>query len=242
MTLLSRWDCAPFVAGGITHDVYRLGSGPGVVVIPEIPGPTPAVVAFADEVVASGFTVVVAHLFGRVGASGGAEMVRSLAQVCVSREFTKLATGVTTPIASWLRALCRDLHESCGGPGVGVVGMCFTGGFALAAMVDPSVVAPVLSQPSVPFPVGSRRRADLNLSPSDLSAVKARVADGCPVLGLRFTGDPAVGDRFDTLARELGAGFIAVEFPGRRHSVLTEHRRAEGVARVLEFLHDRLDA
>lgn len=243
MTLLDDWHKTPFTADGITHDVYRRGSGPGVIVIPEIPGPTPAVVGFAQEVVDAGFTVALTHLFGRVGVSpSGTEMLRSVVQVCLSREFTKLATSVSPPIAGWLRALARDLDRSCPGRGVGVVGMCFTGGFALAAMVEPSVLAPVLSQPSVPFPLGAARKADINLSPADLAVVKERVAAGCPVMGLRFTGDAIVGDRFDTLRRELGAGFIPVEFPGKRHSVLTEHRQEAGVSSVLDLLHERLDS
>ena len=71
--------------------------------------------------------------------------------------------------------------------------MCFTGGFALAMMVDTSVVAPVLAQPSAPFAVSPGGSRDLNLSPSDLAVVKERAAAGCEVLGLRFSKDPAVG-------------------------------------------------
>ena len=92
-------------------------------------------------------------------------IVRTLREVCVSREYTKLATGQTSPIAGWLRSLARELHDELGGPGVGALGMCFTGGFALAMMVDPSVAAPVLAQPSLPFCVGRKRAADVNLSP-----------------------------------------------------------------------------
>ena len=118
--------------------------------------------------------------------------------------------------------------------------MCFTGGFALAMMVDESVAAPVLAQPSLPFPVGRARAADLNLSPADLARVKERAAAGCQVLGLRYTGDMAVGTRFETLTREIGDAFIRVEFPGRKHSTLTAHRQQEGVDRVLAFLGDKL--
>jgi len=118
--------------------------------------------------------------------------------------------------------------------------MCFTGGFALAMMVDDAVVAPVLCQPSVPFAVGRARAADLNLAPADLDVVKRRVAEGCAVLGLRYRRDPATGTRFDTLRRELGDGFIAVEFEGRGHAVVTEHRQQEAVDRILAFFQERL--
>jgi hypothetical protein len=118
--------------------------------------------------------------------------------------------------------------------------MCFTGGFALAMMVDPAVVAPVLAQPSAPIAVTPKRSADLNLSPADLAVVKERAAAGCPVLGLRYRSDPMVGRRFDTLTREIGDAFIRVEFEGRQHATLTEHRQQEGVDRVLAFLAERL--
>jgi hypothetical protein len=120
--------------------------------------------------------------------------------------------------------------------------MCFTGGFALAMMVDTSVAAPVVAQPSAPFAIGPKRSRDLNLSPADLATVKERAAGGCAVLGLRFAGDPAVGKRFETLTEELGDAFVKVEFPGRKHSTLTEHRQQEGVDQVLAFFHRTLDA
>jgi len=241
MSLLDSWTLGEHSFGGTSHPTYRKGSGPGVVVIHEIPGMTPEVIGFGEEVVAAGFTVVMPHLFGTPEARMSPVTVgRTVAQVCVSREFTKLATGVTTPIAGWLRSLARELHDELGGPGVGAIGMCFTGGFALAMMVDTSVAAPVLTQPSAPFAVGKKRAADLNLSPADLAVVKKRAAGGCQVLGLRFEKDMAVGTRFETLTRELGDAFIRVEFPGREHSTVTAHRQQEGVDRVLAFFEEKL--
>ncbi len=243
MSSLESWTVREHSFAGVAHPVFRKGTGPGVVVIHEIPGMTPQVIRFAEEVVAAGFTVAMPQLFGTPGARiGVGSLAGAFRQVCVSREFTKLATGVTAPIAGWLRSLARELHDELGGPGVGAIGMCFTGGFALAMMVDTSVAAPVLAQPSAPFAVGGKRAADLNLSPSDLAAVKARAAAGCQVLGLRFKGDPMVGKRFETLTRELGDAFIKVEFEGHRHSTVTTHRRQEGVDRVLAFFAEKLDA
>lgn len=243
MTPLDAWSREAVEHGGVSHDTYRRGVGPGVVLIHEIPGMTPAVIGFADEVVDHGFTVVMPHLFGTPGAGeSAATMAKALGQVCVSREFTLLATGRPSPVTRWLRALAASLHAELGGPGVGALGMCLTGGFALAMMVDDAVAAPVLAQPSLPFAIGARRSADLGLAPSDLARVKARVQAGCPVMGLRYQGDRAVGARFDTLARELGDGFIAVEFPGSKHSTLTAHRQQEGVERVLGFFDARLRA
>ena len=241
MGVLDGWVRGEHTASGVTHPTYRKGSGPGVIVISEIPGITEDVIAFAEEVVGQGLTVVMPHLFGKVPSSESPlAMASSLRQACVNREFNKLRLRQTSPIADWLRSLARDLHAELGGPGVGAVGMCFTGGFALAMMVDDSVAAPVLAQPSLPFPVGRARAADLNLSPSDLSRVKERAAAGCEVLGLRYADDLAVGTRFETLTRELGDAFIRVEFPGRKHSTLTAHRQQEAVDRVLAFFREKL--
>jgi dienelactone hydrolase len=241
MALLDSWTQSSHTADGVTHRTYRKGTGPGVIVIHEIPGLTPDVIAFCEEVVAAGFTVVMPHLFGTPERPMSPAYVgKVLPKLCVSREFTTMATGQTSPIAMWLRSLARSLHSQLGGPGVGALGMCFTGGFALAMMVDTSVVAPVVAQPSLPFPVGRRRGADLNLSPADLADVRARAAGGCQVLGLRYRSDVAVGTRFDTLTEEIGDAFIRVEFEGKGHSTLTEHRQQEGVDRVLAFFDEKL--
>ena len=177
---LEEWTRGAFTADGVTHPTYRRGNGPGVVVVHELPGMTPEVIAFADDVVEAGFTVVLPNLFGTPGAPMTARsMATTLPRVCVNREFNKLAVGRTSPVATWLRALARDLHDELGGVGVGALGMCFTGGFALAMMVDPAVAAPVVAQPSLPFPIGKARSDDLSLSEQDLATVKARAAAGC---------------------------------------------------------------
>jgi dienelactone hydrolase len=241
MSLLAGWTTGSHTANGVTHPTYRKGSGPGVIVIHEIPGMTPRVIAFAEEVVARGFTVVMPSLFGRPEArSTVPESLRSIARICVSREFSLFALGRTSPVATWLRSLARELDAELDGPGIGAIGMCLTGGFALAMLADAPIAAPVLAQPASPAPVGKARKADLGISEADLDSVKAKVGDGCEVLGLRYDHDPAVGTRFDTLRHELGANFIAVEFPGRKHATLTEHRQQEAVDRVLAFLEEKL--
>ena len=118
--------------------------------------------------------------------------------------------------------------------------MCFTGGYALAMMVDESVAAPVVAQPATPFAIGKKRGASLNLSPADQEAMVARANAGCPVLGLRYRDDKATGTRFQTLETLLGDNFVGVEFDGKGHATLTEHRQQEAVDRVLAFLGERL--
>jgi dienelactone hydrolase len=256
---LEDFDKETFSAGGTSRPVYRKGSGPAVIVMTEMPGITPFVAGFARRLVDAGFTAVLPHLFGDDGRpmTAGYTM-SSLARGCVSREFTVLAKGKTSPIIGWLRPLAAEEHARCGGPGVGAVGMCFTGGFALGMMVDDVVVAPVLSQPSLPFPVTRGHRRDVGLSPADLARVQERAAAGTCVLGLRFTGDTfSPPDRFEHLRELLGDAFIGVEIdssPGnpyghgkRAHSVLTDDLddrpgtpTRDALDQVLEFFRTRL--
>ena len=241
---IAGWDQSSFTHEGVTHPTWRKGTGPVVIVIHEIPGVTPKVIEFAERVVNEGFTVVMPLLVGEVGRGpSGAYIAQSMAKVCISREFTTMAMHKTSPIISWLRALAQQLHAEVGGIGVGAVGMCFSGGFALGMMVDDIMVAPVLSQPSLPFAIGGGRAADLNLSESDQARVVERAQAGCQVLGLRYTGDKLVGTRFATLRKLLGEAFIAVEFAStskQDHSVLTEQIQPEAIERVLQFLDDKL--
>jgi len=242
-----------------THDVYRIGSGPAVIVIHEIPGLTPLVAAFARKVAARGMTAVLPDLFGtpgRVPSTG--YLLSSVAKACISREFTTLAINKTSPITKFLRELAAYEHERCGGPGVGAVGMCLTGGFSLAMSVDETVVASVMSQPGLPAPLGAKRKAALGVSNEDLAKIKRRRDAGLCVMGLRFSGDPgSPGERFATLRHELGDNFIGVEIDSSEgnpwgyrkgaHSVLTEdYSDAQGsptrqaLDDVLLFLERRL--
>lgn len=258
---LTTFTSAPFTAGGTTHQVFRKGSGPAVLVITEMPGISPMVLGFADRVVALGCTAVLPDLFGEAGAPPDKQLraMATIVRTCVSREFTALAAGRASPVVDWLRALGASEHERCGGPGIGVVGMCFTGGFALALATDARVLAPVLSQPSLPFPIGRARRRSIDASPAEVATVAERcAAEGLTVLGLRFEGDRFVPrERFDYLREQLGDGFVAVELAqadghpdgplGWRHSVLTGDLvdlpgtpTHDALARVLALFRDRL--
>jgi len=241
---LDGWQKGSFTAATYTRDTYRKGNGPVVIVVHEIPGITPAVERFANDVVNAGFTVVMPDLVGTPGRGvSGRYIASSMLKVCISKEFTNMALNRTSPIISWLRALAKSLHAEVGGRGVGAVGMCFSGGFALGMMVDDIVVAPVLSQPSLPFAIGRARGADLNLSPDDAAVIAERASQGCQVLGLRFDKDKLVGDRFSSLRNLLGDSFVAVEIPSQSpkdHSVLTEQRHEPSVQRVIDFFAEKL--
>jgi dienelactone hydrolase len=248
-----------FTHDGKTRVVWRAGSGPGVVVMSEMPGITPKVAEFAQRVVDAGFTVAMPHLFGEDGRDVSTPyIIKSISRACVSSEFTAWALNKTSPIIDWLRALARDLHQRCGGPGVGAIGMCFTGGFALAMAVDDDMLAPVLSQPSLPFPGGKARKRALGLSDADLAKVAAR--EELCVLAMRFTGDKAVpAERFEHLREVFGDRLIAIEIdsspgnphrnPRMAHSVVTEHLVDEpghptldALNQVIDFFKQRLTA
>src|ERR1700728_4735124 len=148
-----------FKDGKWTRDGYRRGSGPAVIIMHEMPGLHPLVVRFADRVAAAGMTVFLPNLFGEPGrpASVGYAVGEIFKAICIRREFNMWSAGKSSPMVDWLRALAKKAHGECGGKGVGAVGMCFTGGFALAMMTEPSVVAPVLSQPSLPIASGNAK-------------------------------------------------------------------------------------
>jgi dienelactone hydrolase len=215
--------------------------GPGVIIVHELPGMTPEVIAFADEVAGAGFTVVMPHLFGRpcVPYTSGS-IATSFVRVCVSREFNLWGRNKTSPVVGWLRALAKSLHAELGGPGVGALGMCLTGGFALAMMVEESVVAPVVAQPSLPLAIGKQRAADLNLSSADVAAMQARAANGCEIFGVCYRQDRATGTRFTTLEERVGQKFIPLLLEGKGHATLTKDRNPEAVAAVLAFLKAKL--
>ncbi len=259
MNRLADFAAFPFSHEGVRRNVYRAGTGPAVIVMPEVPGLSDEVLRFANFVVGAGFTVYLPHLFGVLGPkTNPANRMWELGKLCVSREFHVLAENQSSPITDWLRALARHAFQEIGGRGVGAVGMCVTGNFALTMTLDPCVVAPVMAHPSFPLPVTRAKAAALHVTPETLVNARRRIADeGLKVLGLRFHGDVLFcrAARFATLRRELGGGFEGHELPAASakpqaeppHSVLTiglvdrhgEPTR-EAVDRVLSFLNERL--
>ena len=258
--MLNRYDATEFEHEGLTRRVFTRGEGPGIVVMTEVPGIYDSVIEFADRLVDEGYRVYLPDLIGEAGKSFSAGYaLSSIARACIAKEFHVLATRGSSPITIWLRALARKAHADCGGPGVGCIGMCLTGNFGLAMMVDESVMAPVLSQPSLPFPFGAKRKAALHISDADLEIVKERIEKrGCKVLGLRFTGDPMCPpERFETLRQEFGDGFEGIEIdssagnphgnPAMAHSVVTKdlvdeegHPTRMALDRVMSFFAERL--
>ncbi len=205
-----------FSHGGVTHPVYAKGAGPAVIVIHEAPTITPEVARFARKVADAGLSVHAPLLFGTAGQPASKPAAqREVLRLCVSRQFRLLAANKSSPIVDWLRALARDLHGAHGGPGVGVIGLCLTGNFALSMMAEPAVIAPVLGQPSLPLAVTRGRGAAFQATAAEFQTARRRCREeGLTVLGLRFEGDPLCpAARFETLRRELGSAFEAIELP-----------------------------
>ena len=198
--------------GGITKVVQVSGIGPAVIVMPELPGISPYMARFARWVREAGFTVYMPSLYGRDGDPSSLEATQEVfRKICVSAEFHAFAGNGSSPVTQWLRALARQAHAECGGPGVGAIGMCFSGNFALSMMLEPVMLAPVLTQPSLPIDDPAR----LESSDEELARIKARLDhDGLDVLAYRFAGDRICqAQRFAAYQRALGERFIARELP-----------------------------
>ena len=247
---------------GVTKAVHVAGSGPAVIVMTEMPGISPHVARFARWVRDAGFTVYMPSLFGRDGAVPSAEEGAAVFQrACVSAEFRALSANESSPVTKWLRSLARFAHEACGGPGVGAIGMCFTGNFALTMMLEPSMLAPVLSQPSLPL----NNPAGIEIAPDEVRAVRARLErEDLTVLAYRFAGDKfCMAQRFAAYSEALGDRFVGRVLPDSAantdlapfferhvttpHSVVTAHLIDEAgqptiAARdeILEFFKHRL--
>jgi dienelactone hydrolase len=220
------------------------------------------VTKYAIRVADSGFTVYLPELVGRpVAPTPWAMLLSSLVnnvRICLSREWRVLAANRSSPIVDWLRALARQAHRECGGPGVGAVGMCLTGNFGLTMMLDAPVLAAVLAEPSLPFAITAQQRYGLHASPTEITAAHDKIdRQGARMLGLRFEGDRLCApERFARLAAEFGRSFERIDIPdsaanpagsGRPHSVLTEHLIDEegqptrvALERTLTFLREHL--
>lgn len=254
---LEDFERRPVTLLGETRLVYVAGSGPAVVVMTEMPGISPHVARFARWVRDAGFTVYMPHLFGQDGEPPSTlYAIKEIAKGCVSRQFRALAANESSPVTQWLRALAAQAHGECGGKGVGAIGMCFTGNFALSMMLEPAVLAPVMAQPSLPL----FSKGGMHIAPDELSAIKARMdAEDLTVRAYRFEGDSFCrAERFAAFAEALGDRFEARVLPDSAanpdaamknpHSVVTLHLIDEAgqptraaLDEILDFFRMRLN-
>jgi len=209
---LEDFSCREITLENVTKRVHVAGAGPAVIVMTEMPGISPHVARFSRWVRDAGFTVYMPSLFGRDGAvPDAAEGAAVFHRACVSAEFRAFAGNASSPVTQWLRALARFAHAESGGPGVGAIGMCFTGNFALSMMLEPSMLAPVLSQPSLPLddPAGIESPED------EIAKIRDRLEkDDLTVLAYRFEGDRfCMAQRFAAYSEALGDRFFAKVLP-----------------------------
>lgn len=241
--VLEDFSMRDITLNGVTKKTYQAGAGPAVIVMSEMPGISPQVARFARWVRDAGFTVFMPSLFGTDGAVPDAKEGEAvMRRACVSAEFRAFANkkgdNQSSPITLWLRQLASLAHTECGGPGVGAIGMCFTGNFALTMMLEAAMLAPVLCQPSLPLDNPS----GLEISQEDLAAVKRRLDnEDLTVMAYRFEGDKfckaerfaaysqALGPRFvarvlpDSVANQTGLNTFFSEVVATPHSVVTAH-------------------
>lgn len=265
--LLKDFDAYDFEHAGIAHEVYAIGKGPPILVMHELPGFGPPVVNFARRLAEAGFQVHLPHLFGTLGKREAYKNYRAL---CISREFSNLAAGVSAPVTAWLRALTKRISTCNDGCNVGAIGMCLTGSFVIPLVLDPWVTAPVASQPAVPFSLlylftglGEGAWAqELNVCDKDLAAAAKRLHDdNRRLLAFRFQEDRLCPHtRFERLEQALGSELEAHEYGGSsllkrcfspRHSILTEEYdkakplpaddpTRDAFERVCSFMHENL--
>lgn len=235
---LTDFEAMAYTFDRVTKTVWVSGEGPAVIVLAEMPGISPDVARFSRWIRDAGFSVYLPSLFGRDGEFPQAEAgVEVLKAACISAEFRAFASDSPAPVTAWLRSLARAAHNERGGSGVGAIGMCFTGNFALSMTLESAVIAPVLCQPSLPFDDS----AGINMTTQELASVRARIArDDLSVLGFRFSGDrhcraerfaayqAALGDRFlgrvldDSAANPAPPPFFS-DVVASPHSVVTAH-------------------
>ena len=229
------------------YDVYTKGEGPVVIVIQELPGIGMETIRLADRLVDAGFRVVMPHLFGPLGRlSFLGNIVRIF---CMRREFSIFAKNQSSPIVEWLKALCQDCREKYDVPGVGVIGMCLTGNFAISLMADDAVLAGVASQPSLPI----FSQKSLHMSDDEIAKARKRLEQHGPMLAFRFSGDKlctaakfeAISDAFNDDQERIKLNTL----PGNKHALLTVHFINEkgsptenALDEIFEYFGDKLSA
>ena len=241
---------------GAARMVFVSGAGPAVIIIHELPGITPEVLRFARFVREAGFTIYLPSLFGKPGKPNSQSYIwGSLARICIAREFKVWSADEHSPIVDWLKQLARQAHDECGGRGVGALGMCVTGNFALSMMAEPAVRAPVLCQPALPL----NNPNGVHASPEDLAIVRARLEQEDLVMAAyRIAGDPYCrAARFEAMSKALGPRFQGEALPDRAakpdtfrkhpHHVVTTHLIDEAgsltrqkVEEIIDFFRARL--
>jgi len=234
-----RWTGCESAFSGRARPVFTEGEGPPVVILHEVDGASPALFAFAHRVALRGFSTFVPILFGKPNQQtsqlyDAVQLVRA----CFGREFSCLNAHRSSPIINWVRTLGRCILEEARAKeprtrGIGVVGLCLTGNFALAMAADDHLLAPVVSEPALPFPLpwAPKNQASLGLNDDELKALKERLRGGMEIAAFRFADDPIVPlERMEALENvaascgsRLTGNFNVPPTCPNAHAVFTSH-------------------
>ena len=242
----SRFEAQVSDGHAVTHDIYRRGSGAPIILLQELPGIGQETLSLADELVNAGFEVVMPHLFGPLGKTSiGGNLVRVM---CLRKEFHLMSSHRSSPIADWIRLLCREVRDQRSVQGVGIIGMCLTGNFAIQLIGDDSVLAAVASQPAMPF----FTQGALHMSADDIKQSRNALDVKGPMRVLRFDGDPlCTAEKSKCVHRTFNnddaTRIQEITIPGKGHSVLTldfvdeaGHPTREALDNVLEYFGSHL--
>lgn len=242
----TRFEAQTSYGDTISHDIYRRGAGAPVILLQELPGIGQETLFLADQLVSAGFEVVMPHLFGPIGQTS---IAGNLARVmCLRKEFHLMSRDRSSPIADWIRLLCRKIKDEAGTDGVGVIGMCLTGNFAITLIGDDSVLAAVASQPAMPF----FKQAELHMSPAEISQSRQALDAKGPMQVLRFENDPlCTAKKSECIHRTFNDDGVnrvkEITLPGKGHSVLTldfvdeaGHPTRQALDNVIDYFTSKL--
>ena len=249
----------------ITHDVwFGPKLGPGVLLLHELAGLSNNTVKFAASLMDAGFTVAMPHLFGRVGAEGNGGMGAGAAGLlgrCIMREMSFFLRDQPPQGTEWLKEASKVLGERSISPrGVGVIGMCATGSFAMATVLDPHVGAVVASQAALPLlrrgtwgvPGGDRKLADEDTAVmtlrfcTDAKSGKGRVKRLPERMNETLTyntsgpTDSKLPHAERGIEEGVGNRLHVIWAGGAGHSILTSERVDRAVTAVIDFLRKNL--
>jgi dienelactone hydrolase len=252
---MTDFETADFAAGKISHQVFTKGAGPSILLMHELPGMTVECIRLARTLVDAGFRVHMPLLFGDPGDD---HTILFTAKICMGREINLFLNSGDSPLLKWLRSYGRQIYAQNGNKGIGVIGLCLTGNFAISMLADEQVLASVSSEPALPFGLTSTSRSDIGVSEADLTGVMARNTESAPLMCLRFSNDQlSPRARFEAIQDKFSANLLGIEIdsspgnshgiPRNAHSVLTKdfcdqagHPTREALDGVIRFLKERL--
>lgn len=207
-----------FSSGGMARDVYKIGAGPAILFLHEIPGLMPEDIALAREL-SEKYAVYLPLFFGKPGQGDSWFLGRflrvALRTPCWGSEFNCVSATSLGTVVPWLAALALEIDSKSGGKGLAVIGNCLTGSLPLTLMANDAVKAKikcaVLSQPALPlgvwpFPEQLTTAGKRALGVTDAVLTKAG-SSGIPTLAFHFANDSFVPeDRLTALADKFPKG------------------------------------